>query len=364
MIKTQSTVLNKIYVTKLFILIAIIFLLIALTGCGSAVSMKGSLFGTGKTADNVKIQDYRKGTEGIKLEFVESMPPEKVLVGDMFNFGIRLENKGAYDVDLAEGSLFLNFDSTMFLIEEDTRTQEFELLGRSAFVSDGEFTEIYYPALSRCFQQLKGNQKKNFSQTVVAIACYAYETHASADICFDPNSNKQSAKNEEKVCTQSAVSLSGGQGAPIAVTQISPEIVPYGNKIRAQIDIDLSIANSQGEVYLNEFIAECDDPKIQNKIFVEAEISGQNMHCKSLVNTFNEKPGTAVFRSGKSKIRCYTELNKEDGAFITPVTVTAKYNYKDKVHHKLMIAPPIGGVSDAVCTGLESEFKASLSSLE
>lgn len=57
---------------------------------------------------------------------------------------------------------------------------------------------------------------ESFKQPIAITACYDYVTRATAMMCIDPNPNN----NIRKVCRAGGVSLSSGQGAPLAITRI------------------------------------------------------------------------------------------------------------------------------------------------
>ncbi|MBT5021594.1 hypothetical protein HON01_02135 [Candidatus Woesearchaeota archaeon] len=325
-----------------------------LAGCSGG--SRFSAWGGGQSTGNLQLHNPYQGIQGIMLEFVESMPPETVLIGDKFDIGIRVKNYGAYDIDTGKGEIILNADSNIFLVEGNKLTKNFEVLGRSEFLSEGEEDIILFPIMVRCFDQLKGS-KNNIIKTITAISCYDYETKFGVDVCLDPTAKDNINREEiEKICEQQNLSFSGGQGAPIAINRVDANIVPYKNKLQAMVTIELSQVQD-GEVYFSESKLSCSDPGKQNRIYADVELRGQKLNCKSL--TSSGLPSNVVeLKSKVGMLRCQTELTSTEGTFTTPLTINLKYNFKSKIHQKLNIIPPSGELDKVGCQNLESEMKS------
>ena len=156
-IKSTTSSISTSSITTSLILLSVLVVLV-LAGCGRMSGWTGS--GEGN------IDTYSlTGTEGLEIKFLSSMPPDKVLIGDKFNFGIRIENKGTYDLEEGEGKITINPDPSLFLVEQNKLTQTFGVQGRTQFLKEGETTQIYFPTIAKCFQQLKGQKKKCFTNS-------------------------------------------------------------------------------------------------------------------------------------------------------------------------------------------------------
>ncbi len=57
---------------------------------------------------------------------------------------------------------------------------------------------------------------EEFKQRIMVTSCFDYVTHSTAMVCID----RAPQSNTKKACKASTVSLSGGQGAPVAITSI------------------------------------------------------------------------------------------------------------------------------------------------
>ncbi len=60
---------------------------------------------------------------------------------------------------------------------------------------------------------------ETFQQPILVTACFDYVTHATTMVCVDPKPNT----NVKKVCKPGITTLSGGQGAPVAITKIEQQ---------------------------------------------------------------------------------------------------------------------------------------------
>jgi hypothetical protein len=101
----------------------------------------------------------------------------------------------------------------------------FYLEGDNRDFPGGNFEVLYFPSF--VYDLPEGVE--NYNPTFLVKACYDYVTIASPVMCIDP----QPHSNAEKVCTPHTVHLSGGQGAPVAVTKVeqisSPSKIVFYN---------------------------------------------------------------------------------------------------------------------------------------
>ena len=72
-----------------------------------------------------------------------------------------------------------------------------------------------------------------YNPPLVATACYEYKTLASPEVCVDPGFYELTS--EQKACQVQDFGLSGGQGAPVAVTFVNVDMV--GSKVVFEIDV-------------------------------------------------------------------------------------------------------------------------------
>jgi hypothetical protein len=95
---------------------------------------------------------FRKGSEGLQMSFLDNLPPQEILAGDRFSIGINLENRGAYDI--TEGRITLSGYQPNQYAFVGGSSQTFQLEGKSQFVSQGEVSPIIFDAQSLCYPSL------------------------------------------------------------------------------------------------------------------------------------------------------------------------------------------------------------------
>ena len=88
---------SKIKIVHIGLLLLLILIVLSITGCeGMGGFFRGS-------TEAMPTYDFRKGTEGVAMQFLEGVPPNMIFVGTDFSTGIRMKNMGAYDItDKAE----------------------------------------------------------------------------------------------------------------------------------------------------------------------------------------------------------------------------------------------------------------------
>ncbi len=215
----------------------LLLLFVVLSGCTEQ---------RGKTPMTI---DYHKGTEGVRFNFVGHVPLS-LYENEIFHLVLRMENKGAFDIDAREYTLYglvtYSFDPLYF--EDVTREEEnfqgvldmeslqsqllsiiglygetilngFQLAGRSIDFPDGQ-TEIYTYEFKA--KPVLG-QREEVDSNIFFQFCYPYQTTFSTKICMDFDKEDRDARST--VCQgREEYSFGGGQGGPIAVTKVKPHI--------------------------------------------------------------------------------------------------------------------------------------------
>jgi hypothetical protein len=160
--------------------VVIIALILILAGCQTP-------FGQAPAEEEEQPQEYRSGTEGLRMEFLPNMPPPQIVAGraeDEFNAMVRVENVGSEDLGNEHNHVYLSgFDNQILTLGETDAKQRIGLLeGRGPFMPRGEFAMLNYKAGIN----LESNIDK-YVPRILAIACYNYKTTASAQVCLDPD---------------------------------------------------------------------------------------------------------------------------------------------------------------------------------
>ena len=174
---------------------------------------------------------YRTGTQGLSLSFAQNLPPTRLFDTEPFSAVIEIENKGAYTVGGPGDKIYLSgFDPSIItgILEWGENIPNIE--GKTQFITQSGMDVVSFKGT---ISPLSPRNIDKYPVRMLATACYAYKTVATAAVCIDPN--PYAVTTRQKICTPGPVSLGGGQGAPIAVYQV--EVDPSPDKTRFKIHI-------------------------------------------------------------------------------------------------------------------------------
>jgi hypothetical protein len=322
--------------TKLMLTLSFMAALLLLAGC----SKMGGFF-KGKGTGTMETYDFRKGTDGLEMQFVEGMPPKQLFVGADFTIGLRVKNKGAYDVtDRSELKISVPDDSAFRFSEGNLK--RVALTGKSPYIKEGAEDVLLFPMTALCFPGYDGTMasiRTNYTPKIKASACYYYETTANADLCIDTMKYLRAA-NEKLVCMMKDVQLEGGQGGPVGLVSMSPNIIPQGEN-RTVFQLSLSIKKLKGkDVSIYHPESQC-NVEGQNKVQIEAELGGEPLRCEPSEIYLLERDAVATV--------CKKDVNAALGAFVTPVSVRMRYYVEQSMLKEINVEPPPGGID---CSGL------------
>lgn len=257
-------------------------------------------------------EEYHKGTRGLVVEFIKNMPPKEVWEGNEFIIGLELRNEGAYNIE--DGIVKVSgFDPRY--IEPDINEKVIEFLaGKSPGYPEGDFMVMNFH--ERNIDIPKGAAEYPAAFTVSIE--YDYKTEASAVVCVDPKIF--SIVKTREVCEVKAVSLSGGQGAPVTITQIEESITPFDNELRVEFVI---------------YVANKGKGKIKEKVSIDyVKLSETNMECREKEFDLKGKD--------EKKIHCWAIVERGLGARKVPLRAQFSYSYGIKLDKKIKIVGFVG----------------------
>jgi len=332
------------------LVLALMVILVSLSAC------------VNKNAGSTQSSDVYKGTEGIVMNFMPSMPPSQIYSSDTLNFNLEIRNKGTYDAGTVPNNengpyeKFLKFyvsgyDKSILTGKKEGGSidpifdkwlfWEAELEGKSEFNPQGG---IVYKDFSTKIGTLPEGMD-SFRTNFLLTACYTYETLAVSSVCIDPV--PYSTVTREKACTVSDVSLSGGQGAPVAVTKIEEEAskgkarfkIYFENKGNGKI-FDMSSnkrtdkdGNLKCNPYSEEGLGYDDLDKITlNKVSVGSD--DITLDCDPVM-----KDGSNTIRliDGRGFIICEKDGLTGTSAYNTPIEINVAYGYKTSIQKEIEI---------------------------
>lgn len=319
-------------------IILTIIILIGTTGCSGLLRGRG---------DSMDTYNFRTGTKGLSMEFVDEMPPEKMFVGTEFAIGVKIKNQGAYDIN--DGTLeIIPIDRTAFYFDEG-ETQNFELTGKSLYIQEGEEDVITFPAKAICFRGYDGTRESAIKYTetkIKAQACYLYETEANFDLCIDTQ-HHQRRPGEEVACTMQDVT-SSGQGGPVGVTKVEVQPpIPKGDKVTLNLPITMKKVGGSDTTIFSSHTNNCKDFEEQNAIDYEVTLGTTPMECEP--NPIELKASIS-----EANILCKAELDSMLGAYKSPLSVKAFYRVGDHILTDVKVDSPPGD-AEINCEGLSGE---------
>lgn len=306
------------------ILIILILLLFFSFGC------------TQKTEENI---DYRTGTQGIVMNFMTDMPPAKMYDNMPIDLVVEIKNKGAYPQPTSItgwaiiitpgtkgiGAMYLSgFDDTLIMgMPKQMSIPNLE--GKNPYNLEGGYDVVSFRGNIINFDS---RNIDSYNANFLVTSCYNYETIASETVCVDPE--PYSTKEKTKVCTiPPSYSLSGGQGAPVAVTKIEETVL--SDKI--QFKIYMKNLGDGKIIDKNRLNIDCPyslDYTNLNKVYVSGRVSGYSLSCKpnNPINLINEE-GSVVCTVPKPAM--------SKSAYTTPLQVKLEYGYSSSIQKSVEI---------------------------
>lgn len=267
-------------------ILLILILTLFLTGCSP-----------GGGGPSIATFDPYQGSEGLTPVFAANSPPDDVREGKDIKIGIKMENKGAFDVN--NGRIVLDYNVRDFQVSDPQKSVN--LLGKSKLSTNGE-SDIYF------WDVHVSNVKKDLDADIGATVTYRYQTNAFVDICIDPDLFDQ--KFGKKTCSPKEKISQSSQGAPVGVTEIGTEYFPLSDT-SGEIEFEIVVRNlRQGFVYSGSKL---------NALTVNAQLSDSLLKCD---------PSEIKLEEGEGKTRCTGSYNT-DTEYLTPLHVKLDYVYKE-----------------------------------
>jgi len=305
---------------KKYILSILVLSLIVFSSCSD----------TGSTGQQSSTTQLFRGTQGVKFSFLDNLPPSKIYLTDgTYNFDVNVEirNYGTYEIQ--PGELFFSFsglDNNIVSYPTNTLGITRKLDAKTNYMPEGGF-------LIEALGELSPNRNEigsEYNPTLVLSAFYKYETRATVPICVDPKAYDPRATG--KACTAGDVTLSGGQGAPVAVTKV--EQVSSPDKLILKIYFSnvgggdlFNIESGVGQT-INNAAENGINLQNQNKLTATVKLGSQTLTCQ---------PTNTAFRVSDILYCTYNIDSNTVEAYSTVLDITASYGYKETIRKQLNI---------------------------
>jgi hypothetical protein len=314
-----------IYMSNKIVFMIILFVVIS--GCGSSSSPR-----------DVIEYDFREGTSGLEMEFVENAPPKELYESSDFLIGFDVANMGANDI--ADGVFVLGIEDEYMEVRDwkgyiirnrnpFEKNAQFDLEGKSQNIPEGGKSRVTVRAKSRLLEP----QSETHTSYVLLTSCYPYQTNLVQEVCIDPDVYQ--IKKANKVCEVADISLSS-QGAPVAVTKIQPVMLQSADDetVRPQFTIHLKNVGN-GEVFdVNSVHDACSSSSLERKdinyVHVTARLADKSLKCE---------PQPVHLHNKENSVRCILESGFGMGGstFISPLVVELSYGYAFTISKEVVI---------------------------
>ncbi len=261
-----------------------------------------------KNGTEPQVIEYHKGTDALVMSFVKGAPPDELWQNNEFGIAVELKNKGASSIE--NGILTFSGHDTGY-ISITPISQSFFLQGKSPSFPEGDYALLTFSAKNINLPPAS----KEYTDSIIARAQYDYQTDASIDVCINPFIYNY-AKAKEGACQIKDKKISGGQGAPIAITEIKETISPVGYD-QLRIEFRITIKNQgSGKVVSQE---NNNGPIIVEEVMLE----GKSMNCN---------PTELNLEEGEDTFSCSTILEKSVGAYTAPLSIKLSYTYSSQIN--------------------------------
>jgi hypothetical protein len=162
--------------------------------------------------------NYFTGGQGVVTEFAQNTPPRNVYEDTPFLLGANIHNRGATNTN---GKIIFEYDSFYFTGSGRVEST-FSLVGKQPDYPRGQVDFSSGPELKvRNIEGLRQAAQTRISASV----CYPYRTHLTDFFCIDTD---VFGTQQNILCRSRASHGYSSQGAPIAITNIVPTVIPRG----------------------------------------------------------------------------------------------------------------------------------------
>ena len=289
-------------------------LLVILTGCA----------GTTTQLDT----DIHTGRQGIVVTIENTDILQNVIKGMTLPINVKLENKGAYDVEAAQIKLI--YDDKLF--EESDTLKYFDLEGKKQYNPEGYFDYFEYDLINK---ELPSENKNSY---LLTHTCYKYKTYAKTNICFGNPSSPGCNYDNYKT-----ISLTDGQGAPIGISRITENVVESKENFDVILDIYIENFGNGKTTKPTKYTAFCETQEEigQNDLNFIA-LNSFLLSDDDVVNTLGFKcqniEDDNTFDLTKRHIVCTKRFAKQDypSSFVTILEIELEYGYVQTTSNRIV----------------------------
>lgn len=293
------------------VLVLVLFLLSlsVLTSCSSS-----------RQFDVEVIEDYRKGSSGLQLDFIRGSPPSDLLPDSSFAIGLDIHNAGASSI--GDGIVVLNYPSDYVELETQN-LQHISLAGKNQLNPDGEERSYFFNARS-LYLDLESSSR---SLPLSVSACYRYETILTETICVGMNHDND-FDSGDPVCDVRDYTYSG-QGSPLVIESVNLALVPTDADGIVIPVFDIVVSHHGSGIITNPdnyamFCTNSLRSSGESGVFriKDASLSDMPLSCKGSEQSLTD---------GKKRIKCESlrGVNKYMMPFQAPFNLVLEFGYTE-----------------------------------
>lgn len=291
------------------------------------------------------------GTEGVRMEFVEGMPPlqDGAILDNgksTFSIGLKLSNVGEQDINTdnddeinylvlqLKGILPEQFGLTYPDLTKDVRDLTIPLQAAKKNVDGsilpGQFATISFDGLSY-LPDAQGDIPKTFLVDV----CYDYRTKSTTPICVASDVTRSITSDADKaICLVNAAKVTKNSGGPVQITDFKQ--LPQGG---SKISIIFTVSHvGTGQIYKfkGDETNPCDDSLSnveRNKVWLELSLPDQSSEKISCMGDFSSngkkvEGEITLFEGNPRTVTCtIDEQSPEDIIYEDLLEVDMYYRY-------------------------------------
>ena len=264
------------------------------------------------------------GSEGLRISFLENLPPPKLFDNEEFNAVIQIENKGAAKVGGTGDKIFLSgFDPAILSGISNFGMQIPSLNGVEPITLQGDMDTVSFTGR---LALLKGFGTMQVPLKLLLTSCYGYETIAAPQVCIDPV--PFSPVLRQKVCSAQTVSA-GTQGAPMAVSSV--DVLPSTGNTKFKIYVTnvgggrvfrsglSTLSKCNPSTTWSDFFKDSDYVEVQDVLVSGISIKNS---CKGLDQNH------VRLQNGRGVFFCDFNNIKGNSAYTAQLAIKLKYGYE------------------------------------
>ena len=278
---------------------------------------------------------FRKGNLGLAINPLGGWQNSEVYEDNSFQIAFKIKNEGVFNI--SKGIFVVSADRD--LIDYSNNKQIFDLRGRTKFFNEGEDTIITY--------DLKTKPLPLHTQMVSDIRsdiCYPYNTIFSKDVCINSDIYN-TYKDKPSLCNKDEMSISGGQGAPVAVTHVKLKMIPSEGGVIPLVEFEVRNLGRGLILNYNTYEDACSlrDYGFKNYGMInvdKAYLGSDVLECNNAIITINKEMKKNEYSdSRKAVIKCKGPLMDPSEPYVSNVRLYLKYGYKEHLKSKIIVVP-------------------------